>query len=115
MLVLLVVSVGLVLSAGIYWGLRRRASRRLARKLEIAIDRHFDILARVRADALGYDARGRLELPEWQQEIARFLDSQVSSQLDSGELRRLERQRPHFAAMVEERVAAGLARLPVYQ
>jgi hypothetical protein len=112
---LIAVAAGLVLSAGAWWGWRRHASRRLAHKLEIAIDRHFATLAGVRAEALRYDAEGRLRSPEWQQEIERFLDSQFSALLSPGEVKRLERQRPRLAALVAERVAAGLAGLPAYQ
>jgi YD repeat-containing protein len=114
-MVLIAVAAGLVLSAATFWGLRQRARRSLAHKLEIAIDRHFATLASGRAEALRYDAEGRLQSPEWQQEIERFLDSQFSSLLSPGELKRLERQRPRLAALVAERVAAGLAGLPAYQ
>jgi hypothetical protein len=108
---------GLVLPVGTYLGFRRQARLQLAGKVETAIGEHIDTLISVRAQSLRYgdDASGRLRSPEWQQEIERFLDSQVSAALSPGELRRLAQRRAHFAAVVAERVAASVARLPVYQ
>lgn len=114
-MVLVAAAAVLMLLAVAYGALRRRAIRRLAHKLEIAIDRHIDTLVSVRAQSVRYDASGRLHSPEWQQEIERFLDSQLSAVLSRWELRRLEHRRRQFARLVADRVAAGVARLPVYQ
>jgi hypothetical protein len=91
------------------------ARRRLADKLDGAIHRHVATLIRVRAETIRRDANGRLDSPEWRQEIERFLDSQFSSLLTGRELRGLEARRQDFAGLAAKRVAAGAAQLPFYQ
>ena len=94
--------------------LRWQARRRLHRKLEIAIHRHFDALAGVRAHALSEDA-GPSGSAAWQQEIERFLDAQFSVTLTRQELRRLEKRKAQLAGLVAERVRLGVAQLSAYQ
>jgi hypothetical protein len=108
-LTVLIVAIGLLLL------LKQRETRQLAEKLEIAIDRHIDRLVSVRAQSVRFDAEGRLYSKEWQQEIERFLDSQLSSTLSARELRQVEAKRARFVRLVNDRVATGVARLPVYQ
>ncbi len=102
------------LVAAYFWFCWHR-DRRLLRKLDLAIDRHIDTLVRVRAWSIRYDATGRLQSPEWQQEIERFLDSQLTATLTEREIERLQARRAALAARVARCVAAGVARLPVYQ
>lgn len=104
-----------IVAFGLLLLLKQRETRQLAEKLEIAIDQHIDRLVSVRAQSVRFDAEGRLYSEEWQQEIERFLDSQLSSTLSARELRRLEARRARFVRLVAARVAAGVARLPVYQ
>jgi hypothetical protein len=109
---------GLTLSIaaiGLLLLLKLRETRQLTDKLEIAIDRHIDRLISVRAQSVRFDAEGRLYSEEWQNEIERFLDSQLSSLLSARELRQLEARRARFVRLVADRVAAGVSRLPVYQ
>jgi hypothetical protein len=105
----------LIVTIGLLFLLKQRDARQLAEKVEIAIDRHIERLVSVRAQSVGFDAEGRLCSKEWQQEIERFLDSQLSSTLSARELRQLEARRAGFVRLVADRVAAGVARLPVYQ
>jgi hypothetical protein len=115
-LVLFVVTVVSVISlAGLARAFQHRARRRLVGKLELAINQHFAQLVRVRADAISFGIGGQLDSLEWQREIDRFLDAQVSLQLTPAERKRLEAERRNFALLVSERIAAGLAEVPVYQ
>jgi hypothetical protein len=104
-----------IVAIGVLLLLKQRETRQLAEKLEMAIDRHIDRLISVRAQSVRFDAEGRLYSEDWQQEIERFLDSQLSSTLSARELRQLAARRARFARFVADRVAAGVARLPVYQ
>jgi len=104
-----------VLFAGAYLAFRWQTSRQLLEKIDAAIDRHIDTLVQVRARSVRYDENGLLRSREWQEEIDRFLNSQVSATLNKRELRRLEKRRPYFAVWVAGRIAAGAARMPIYQ
>jgi hypothetical protein len=104
-----------IVAIGLLFLLKQRETRQLAEKLDITIDRHIDGLVSVRAQSVRFDTEGRLNSKEWQQEIERFLDSQLSSTLSARELRQLEARRARFVRQVADRVAAGVARLPVYQ
>lgn len=114
-MLLVAVPFGLALSIIVYLAFQWRASRELLAKLEAAIEQHIDGLVQVRAHALHYDNSGRLSSRDWQQEIERFLDSQLSATLSERELRLLADRREDCAALVARRVANGVARLPVYQ
>lgn len=100
---------------GLWWRSRTSAVRRLSTKLEGAVDHHIDRLVRVRAQWVRFDEDGRVHSTEWEREIDRFLDGEVSATLDAGELRRLEADRARFVRLVADLVAAGAARPSVYQ
>ncbi|MGO8918149.1 MAG: hypothetical protein ACLQJR_19790 [Stellaceae bacterium] len=112
---LIAMSLGIVLFAGAYLAFRWQMSRQLLEKVDAAIDRHIDTLVEVRAFSARYDENGLLRSREWQEEIDRFLDSQVSATLTKREIRRLENRRPYFATWVARRVAESVARMPIYQ
>lgn len=98
-----------------YLWFRRQRDRQLLGKLDLAIDRHIDTLVRVRAESIRYDENGRLQSPEWQQEIERFLDSQLTATLTRREIALLQERRAALTARVARCVAAGVARSPIYQ
>lgn len=87
----------------------------LADKIDDAIERNLDTLVAIRARSLRYDLRGELQMREWQEEIARFLNSQVAERLTPRELAELEKSTGEFARRVADRVARAIARHPLYR
>jgi hypothetical protein len=89
--------------------------RKLRSQVEDAVDRHLDKLIALRAELLKYWPNGELGSTEWNDEVERFMHSQLAESLTAAEARSVERHRDEIACLVALRVARAAARPVWYQ
>ena len=77
--------------------------------MEEAVDRHLDQLIALRAGLLRYGSDGELSSREWDQEIERFMHSQVAETITPAEAKFLERRRGNVTRLIAARVAQAAA------
>lgn len=93
----------------------RSRKARLAEKIDQVVDRHIDSLIRMRAELLKYDACGKLRSRSWDEEVIRFINSQVANTLSRRDLAAVDKRFDEIAHRVTNRVAEAIARHPLYQ
>jgi hypothetical protein len=86
-----------------------RRRQRLRSKVEYAVDRHLDKLIALRAELLSYGSNGELHSREWDEEIERFMHSQIAETMTAAEAKAMERRRDDLTRVVEARVARAAA------
>ncbi len=83
--------------------------RRIRSIVERAVDRHLDKLVGLRAELLEYRGDGRLRSRAWDDEIERFMNSQLAGELTAAEARALEKCRGEVARLIAARVGQAAA------
>jgi hypothetical protein len=106
-IVFLVLAILLIGAWAALHGVRRR--RRLDSKVQEAVDRHIDKLIALRAELLSYGSTGELTSREWDQEIERFMHSQVAESVTPAEAKALERRHDDVTRLIAARVAQAAA------
>ena len=106
----------LVSAAGRLWSLTpHQRKRRLSSQVASLVDQHLAHLIRVRAEALSFDRSGRPAFQDWNDEIDRFLNSQVTGAIGESEHRLLHKHRNELKLMIAVRVASAISSHPLYQ
>jgi hypothetical protein len=106
----------LISAAARLWSLTpRQRKRRLSRQVASLVDQHLAHLIRVRAQALSFDRSGRPAFQDWNDEIDRFLNSQVTGAIGESEHRLLQKHRSELKLMIAVRVASAIGSHPLYQ
>jgi hypothetical protein len=80
-----------------------RPSRTLTRKVDEAVERHAPQLIALRASLFCYGT-GEPGHTQWDQEVARFIHTQLAGALDVGELAAVERHFREIHSRVAQRV-----------
>jgi hypothetical protein len=86
-----------------------RHRQRLRSKVEDAVDRHLEKLIALRAELLSYTRNGELSWRAWDEEIERFMHSQVAERVTPSEASVLEKRRDDMVRVIAARVARAAA------
>jgi hypothetical protein len=106
----------LISAAKKLWSLTpRQRKRRLSQHVAQLVDQHLTHLIRIRAEALSFDRSGRPKFQDWDDEIDRFLNSQVTAAIGEPERRLLLKHRKGLKLMIAVRVADAISSHPLYQ
>ena len=106
----------LISAAERLWSLTpHQRKRQLSQQVAYLVDQHLAHLIRVRAEALSYDRAGRPTFQDWNDEIDRFLNSQVMAAIGESERRLLLKHRSELRLMIAVRVASAISSHPLYQ